>query len=54
MDKINKHLEKQGLIKDTQYDSMKGKPCLTNLIGIFEEGTKCNDEVRAIFYMDFQ
>ena len=54
-DGIYDHLERCGLIRDSQHGFVKGRSCLTNLIEFFEEVTKCVDEGRAVdvIYMDF-
>ena len=54
-DRIYRHLETQGLIRDSQHGFMSGKSCLTNLIEFFEGVTKKIDECSAVdvVYMDF-
>ena len=54
-DRIYRHLETQGLIKDSQHGFVSGKSCLTNLIEFFEGVTKKVDEGSAVdvVYMDF-
>ena len=50
--RIHRHLETQGLIRDSQHVSRKS--CLTNLIEFFEGVTKKVDEGSAVVvYMDF-
>ena len=54
-DRIYRHLERQGLIRDSQHGFVSGKSCLTNLIEFFEGVTKKVDEGSAVdvVYMDF-
>ena len=54
-DRIYRHLERQGLIRDNQHGFVSGKSCLMNLIAFFEGVTKKVDEGSAvdIIYMDF-
>eukprot|EP00061_Rhincodon_typus_P003592 g20467.t1 len=54
-DRIYKHLEKHGLIRDSQHGFVRGRSCLTKLIEFFKEVMKAIDEDRAVdvIYMDF-
>ena len=54
-DRIYRHLETQGLIRDSQHGFVSGKSCLTNLIEFFEGATKKVDEGSAVdvVNMDF-
>ena len=54
-ERIYLHLERHGLIRDSQHGFVKGRSCLTNLIEFFEHVTKCVDEgsVVDVVYMDF-
>jgi len=54
-DRIYRHLERQGLIRDSQHSFVSGKSCLTNLVEFFEGVTKKVDEGSAVdvVYMDF-
>ena len=54
-DNIYKHLDKQGLIRNSQHGFMPGRSCLTNLLEFFEEVTREIDEGKAVdvVYMDF-
>ena len=54
-DNIYKHLDKQGLIKNSQHGFVPGRSCLTKLLESFEEVTREIDEGKAVdvVYMDF-
>ena len=54
-DRIDRHLEMQGLIRDSQHGFVSGKSCLTNLIEFFEGVTKKVDAGSAVdvVYLDF-
>eukprot|EP00061_Rhincodon_typus_P004266 g22160.t1 len=54
-DRIYFHLEISGRISKRQHGFVKGRSCLTNLVGFFEEVTKMINEDRAVdvVYMDF-
>ena len=46
-DRIYDHLERYSLIQDSQHGFVRGKSCLTSLIGFFEEVTRYVDEGKA-------
>jgi hypothetical protein len=50
------HLMKYNLINDSQHGFVKGKSCLTNLLGFFEDVTAMVDkgEPVDVIYLDFQ
>ena len=43
-DKVYSHLEEKRLISDRQHGFVKGRSCLTNLIEVFEEVTKIDQD----------
>jgi hypothetical protein len=49
------HLEKYGLIRDSQHGFMKGRSCLTNLLEFLEDVTLNLDEGKPVdvIYLDF-
>jgi ribonuclease P/MRP protein subunit RPP40 len=50
------HLQKYNLINDSQHGFLKGRSCLTNLLGFFEDVTATVDkgEPVDVIYLDFQ
>ena len=54
-DEIFIHLNKHGLIKDSQHGFTSGRSCLTNLLDFFEAVTKYLDEGLDVdlIYLDF-
>jgi hypothetical protein len=50
------HLKKYNLINDSQHGFVKGKSCLTNVLGFFEDVTAMVDkgEPVDVIYLDFQ
>jgi ribonuclease P/MRP protein subunit RPP40 len=55
-DVIIAHLQKYNLINDSQHGFVKGRSCLTNLLGFFEDITAMVDkgEPVDVIYLDFQ
>jgi hypothetical protein len=54
-DELNKHMEGNGLINESQHGFMKGRSCVTNIVEFMEVVTKATDAGQAvdIFYLDF-
>ena len=56
MDHMKDFLMKHKLINSSQHRFLKARTCLTNLLCIFEEITKCVDDGSPVdvIYLDFQ
>ena len=55
-DRIIKHLETEGLLRDSQHGFLAGRSCLTNLLSFFHQMLTVYDASRAIdiLYLDFK
>jgi hypothetical protein len=54
-DELNKHMEENRLINESQHGFVKGRSCVTNVVEFMEVVTKATDDSQPvdIFYLDF-
>jgi len=54
-DELVNHLEKNGLIRDSQHGFRKGRSCLSNLLAFLDRVTRCVDEGSDVddIHLDF-
>lgn len=47
LDTMLRHMENKEMISDSQYGFTKGKPCLTDLVGLYDRVMAVGDKGRA-------